>query len=340
MGKKDTSLMVLIGGWSGSYAAPSRNHPVFDPDAPRQVVHQPFRREIYGGLTTSIGFFFLGPDVDVYIAVDAGLGIGPVSEFALDMVAARGRAKARLVRVFTHYHPDHFSDGQLADAWHWQPTPVSYYSPDLRAHCCSPNGTPPKLMTAQEHLEAYFHDAFAVRLEMLDKAGSVRTYHTFTPGESFLIEGVVQVDTMEGRHPNGVALERFTFPGHGRYVFATDNEPSDEPDDLFIRFCSGAEWVGVDMQYDDSEYGGRKALGRGKPQSLKGRGHGTPELVFGQLLHCDPLPKWVCGGHFDPNRSDMQTRLFEERTEVFLECRGALNRMKFSFAREGAVYWF
>lgn len=338
--RKDTWLILLIAGWSGSHAAPSRNHPVFDPEAPRLVRHESFRRDIYGGLTTSIVLFYRTADRIIIIVVDEGLGVGPVSEYALDLAAHFGREKVRIHRVQTHYHPDH-RDGLLANKFLWQPIPVIYHSPDLREYCCpAVNGVGPKLLTMKEVLEGYFNETFAVTLEMLDKAGSCREYHVFKPGESFLIEDVVQVDTMPGWHPNGVCLYAFTFPGHERFVFATDNEPPAEPNKRFIDFCSNAAWVGVDLQYDGPEYSGEKAIGRGKPAPLRGRGHGTPELVFGQLLHCDPLPKQVCGGHFDPNRSDMDIRLFEERTEVFLERRGALNRMKFSFAREGAVYWF
>ena len=103
-----TNTLFRIGGCAGSFAAPSENRPIYDPTAPWKVRREPFRRDIYGGRTTS---YFLRYK-DTFVVVDHGLGIDPISEFILDILRAEQKTDYLIHCLQTHFHDDHWAGMQ------------------------------------------------------------------------------------------------------------------------------------------------------------------------------------------------------------------------------------
>ena len=340
--------LFLIGGCSGSFAAPSENRPIYDPDAPRKMRRVPFRRDIYGSRTTC----FLLRHKDTILVIDQGLGVEPVSEFLVSMLRAEGKKEATVHCLQTHFHDDHLEGLRSNSLFFEKGLTLEFHSPNLSAIgkiCGSdstydPLGIPlacPTSPTMQDILAARFCAGYwPVTLDLLDKVGAKRVFTQFVPGCAFTL-GEIGIHTLPLKHPGGCVGYRFEIPGVGIVVIATDYEPESEPNRDVIEFFDGASLLLADMQYRDAEYRGEIAIGEnaGTPMSRQGWGHATPDLLLPMLKGCVHLPQRVRIVHHDPKRPDTDLQLFcDESTAQVEELLGG-QLLDFQFAREGEIFW-
>lgn len=332
-----TTTLFRIGGCAGSFAAPSENRPVYDAGAPWQVRREPFRRDIYGGRTTC---YFLRHK-DTFIVIDHGLGIDPVSEFILDMLAAEQRKAAVIHCLQTHFHDDHWSGMRSNLLLFQKGLTLRFYSPDLTPHRVSGNAATFAATTMEQVLADCFplnKTYWPMTLETLDQIGARREHVFFRPGETLALDGIT-VQTIPLTHPDGCSGFRFEIPDAGPIVIATDYEGPEDPDPALVEFFDGARLVLADMQYSDAEYEGKQPIGR-LALARRGWGHGTPRRVFPILLRCSCQPRMLRVVHHDPKRSDMQLRLFYEETVNLLEdVYKPHNAFDYEFAHDGDVFW-
>ena len=92
------------------------------------------------------------------------------------------------------------------------------------------------------------------------------TFHEL-PEESFSI-GAVEVDVMEGTHPQGATIYRLTHRGKV-LVYATDFEHTPEGCEKLARFAEDCDLLIYDAQYTEEEY-----------PKYRGYGHSTPQVGF------------------------------------------------------------
>jgi glyoxylase-like metal-dependent hydrolase (beta-lactamase superfamily II) len=329
--------MFRVGGCAGSFAAPSENRPVYDPTAPWGVRRESFRRDIYGGRTTS---YFLRHK-DTFIVIDHGLGIDPVSEFILDILQAEQKHDHLIHCLQTHFHDDHWNGMQSNLLLFQKGLTLRFYSPEL-TH--SPESEAARL-SGKTMMQQVLADCFPpmkkywpVTLDTLDQIGACREHVSFRPGETLTLDGL-QVHTIPLTHPDGCSGFRFEIPGAGPIVLATDYEPGDDPDPAVVQFFDGARLVLADIQYSDAEYDGKAPLGR-LQLSRRGWGHGTPRRVFPILMSCPQTPQMVRIVHHDPRRSDMDLRLFFEETMNLLDdLYRPARQFDYAFAHDGDIYW-
>jgi phosphoribosyl 1,2-cyclic phosphodiesterase len=343
-----SQTMFLIGGCSGSFAAPSENRPVYDSDAPRRMRRVPFRRDIFGSRTTC----FLLRHKDTFIVVDQGLGVEPVSQFVISMLKAEEKEHATIHCLQTHFHDDHLEGLRSSALFFQKGLTLEFHCPNLSAvggFCGSdstydPLGGPlacPKSPTMEDILAARFCAGYwPVTLEHLDKVGAKRHCPQFVPGASFAL-GEVKVRTLPLNHPGGCVGFRFEMPGVGAIVIATDYEPDPEPDPEVVKFFDGASLLLVDMQYRDAEYEGEIAIGdnAGDAMPRKGWGHGTPSLLLPMLKACSRLPQRVRIVHHDPKRPDTDLERFSDESAANVEDLLGGQVLDFQFAREGEIFW-
>lgn len=321
----------MIGGCSGSLPAPSENRPIYDAAAPWKLRREPFRRELYGSRTTC---YFLRHD-DTFIVVDHGLGIGPVSEFILDMLEAEGKAEAVIHCLQTHYHEDHLEGFRSNSLMFHKGLVLRFYSPELSAYRQSKPGGPSSL---QDVLRSQFCQSYwTVTLETLDEVGAQREHICYRPGETLRIDDVA-IETIPLTHPSGCSGMRFKLPSRKCIIIATDYEPPPTPDPAVVEFFEEATLLLGDMQYRDNEYEGTQSLGR-LTMSRRGWGHGTPERLLGTVLGCRTKPEKMRIVHHDPRRSDMELRMFYEETVNLLEQRKSGSLFDYEFAHDGDIYW-
>ncbi|MCH7725464.1 MAG: hypothetical protein IH991_03120 [Planctomycetes bacterium] len=327
-----SDLFFRVGGCAGSYAALSENRPVYDMNAPDLQRRDAFRRELYGGRTTS---YFIRYQ-DTFIIVDHGLGIEPLSEFINDMLDAEGCNDKVIHCVQSHYHEDHVSGMHANALLYNKKLTLRYYSPELSKFRGSPGRTERPMM--QEIMSDCFREhEWPVTLEMLDEIGARREHVEFGLGDELKMEDV-SVKTVSLQHPGGCSGFRFEFPNKKTIVVATDYEPPDEPDSAIVEFFSGADLLISDIQYRDAEYDGEMAIGRMKVPR-RGWGHGTPRKTLSSILKCAKKPNSVRIVHHEPKRTDMELRLFYEETVRFLKDQGADHQFEYEFAHDGDVYW-
>ncbi len=338
--------MFLIGGCSGSFAAPSENRPVFDADAPRQMRRVPFRRDLFGSRTTS----FLLRHEDTFIVIDQGLGVEPISEFLIDMLQAEGKTEATIHCLQTHFHDDHLEGLRSNSLFFQKGLTLRFHSPNLAAlgEFCEPYSSYhpagvacPMPPTMQDVLAAQFCASYwPVTLDLLAQHGAEREYDHFVPGAVFQLDEVT-VRTVALRHPGGCTGYRLEIPGVGAVVIATDYEPPPEPDPDVVEFFGDAELLLADMQYRDAEYRGEAAIGGdfGQAMSREGWGHATPERLLPMFLRCPRLPRRVRIVHHDPKRPDTDLQLFSDESIALWEDWSNGPAMDLQFAREAEIFW-
>lgn len=344
----NSQTMFLIGGCSGSFAAPSENRPLYDANAPRLVRRVPFRRDLFGSRTTS---YFLRHK-DTFLIIDQGLGVEPISTFLMEMLKAEGKTDATIHCLQTHFHDDHL-EGLRSNALFFQKgLTLQFHSPNLAAigEICGLDSTYPPMQdalacpttpTIQDILAARFCAGYwPVTLELLDKVGANRAYTQFVPGVEFPL-GEIKVRTLPLAHPGGCTGYRFEIPGVGAVVIATDYEPPPDPDPMVVEFFDGASLLLADMQYRDAEYRGDMAIGGdfGTAMSREGWGHATPDHLLPLLLKCPHFPERVRIVHHDPKRPDTDLQLFCEESHAQLERYTQGRSTNFQFAKEGEIFW-
>lgn len=340
--------MFLIGGCSGSFAAPSENRPVYDPSVPRMMRRVPFRRDLYGSRTTS---FLLRHD-DTFIIIDQGLGVEPISEFVAAMLKAEDKTDATIHCLQTHFHDDHLEGLRSNSLFFQKGLTLEFHVPNLSAIgeiCDTDSSYPPSgfapacptTPTMDDILAARFCSGYwPVTLDHLDRVGAKRESRQFIPGVELML-GDVKVRTLPLHHPGGCAGFRFEIPKVGPIVIATDYEPPARPDPEVVEFFDGAILLLADMQYRDAEYQGTIGVAGDEATAMSREewGHATPERLLPMLLACPKPPERVRIVHHDPKRPDTDLELFAEESVAFLDNYTTSRSMDFGFAKEGEIFW-
>ena len=330
-----TDTLFMIGGCSGSFAAPTENRPVYDASAPWNVRRVPFRRELYGSRTTS---YFLRHK-DTLILIDQGLGAAPISEFVLAMLEAEGKKDVLIHCVQTHFHQDHIAGLRANELLFRRGITMRFYSPDLGLFRTSTETMTPGESVMKQVLQSQFRESYwPVTIEKLDEIGAHREHVSFVPSNTLQIDDIT-VRTILLAHPGGCSGFRFEVPGVGAIVVATDYEPPAEPEADVVEFFDDAQLLLADIQYRDDEYEGKRAIGQ-LAMSRQGWGHGTPKRTLPTILACKRLPKRVRIVHHDPKRSDMELRYFYEETVNLLEDWNAASAFDYRLGHDGDIFWF
>lgn len=123
--------------------------------------------------------------------------------------------------------------------------------------------------------------------------------------------GDVQIETMEGNHPNRTMVYRLNYDGRS-IVYATDYEVSDATFPRLVEFASGADLLMYDAQFTEEEY-----------PKKRGFGHSTAEK--GIELMWKSRSKKLLLIHHAPSSSD---GTLSRREKI-------LNRINVVYAREG-----
>lgn len=327
-----SDLLFRIGGCAGSFAAVSENRPVYDPGAPDLQRRAAFRRELYGGRTTS---YFLRYK-DTYIIVDQGSGVEPIAEYIGDMLRAEGVTEKVIHCLQTHYHEDHVSGVHANSLIFNKNLTLRFYSPELSAHRKEVGKIDVPMM--QEVLAKCFREfEWPVTLETLHAIGAKHEHVEFQLGDVLELDDI-KVHTTFLNHPGGCSGFRFEFPGEPIIVVATDYEPAEEPDARVVDFMEGASLLLSDIQYRESEYLGEQPIGRMAAPRI-GWGHGTPERTLSTILKCQKRPGIVRIVHHEPKRDDMELRLFYEESANVLNTLNEGDAFDYEFAHDGDVFW-
>ena len=123
--------------------------------------------------------------------------------------------------------------------------------------------------------------------------------------------GDVTVQTEQGNHPGGCVLIKLCF-AHKTLVYASDFEHEAKASARLAEFCSGADLLLYDGQYDEEEY-----------DAHRGFGHSTP--IEGVAIMERANVKRLLIVHHDPHSTDAQLFAREH----------TLGRPDVRFAREG-----
>jgi ribonuclease Z len=269
--------------------------------------------------------------------IDQGSGVDVTSSVVCQMLAREGKKDTTIPLVYTHYHDDH-GGGAQQNALLFRPeTTLRYIGPELTPFRSVQGTWTPGKPFSQKILDDYFNpNYFPVTVDALP---SKQKHELFAPGETLTIDGIT-IQTMPLKHPGGCAGLRFEIPGVGVIVVATDYEPGPDPDPAVVEFFDGARLLLADMQYDEAEYAGEKAIG-GFMISRVGWGHGTPHRLFPTVLKCKRRPEIVRGVHHDPRKDDMALREhYDHSVDVLLELSGSSTLpFNYEFARGGDIYW-
>ena len=186
---------------------------------------------VYGGNTSCI-------EVDVGgnpIILDAGTGIRNLGK----MLAARGPAEGTI--LLTHTHWDHINGFPF-----FVPAFIKGSKYRIRAgHLISHGGIKGVFASQMSN------PMFPVPLEALQ---AELLFEDFTAGETFILNGDVEIKTQPLVHPNGATGYRINHQGVSLcYITDTEHTPG-KPNQDIIRFIEGADLVIYDSTYTDAEF--------------------------------------------------------------------------------------
>jgi phosphoribosyl 1,2-cyclic phosphodiesterase len=265
----------------------------------RELAALPFHlRSTFGGNTTSVEV----QTPEALLLLDCGSGFRELGRSLSQRWNAPEYQGDRVGHVLvTHPHMDH-SFGT--------PFFSPYYDPRNNFTVW---GTQPVLKSlaavlspTSELSHVYFPPTF-------DMMKGVHEFKEIHPWQEFRIGGT-EIRTFPLRHPGGCLAFRLERAGKV-YVFATDHEQLEAPDEALASFARGADVLYTEGQYTQAEYEGREALpGEGK-LARRGWGHSSVEACVKTALAAGVACLHL--GHRDPCRSDADlTRLQEFAQEL------------------------
>ena len=183
---------------------------------------------------------------------------------------------------FTHYHWDHIQG-------------VPFFSPMFEpGHLIKIHGTQ---TNTGEPIEHHFRERILGPSSPIPVSPIEATlsFSTISPGDSFLVDGDIKIETSQLNHPNGAMGYRVTWNGR-TVVYATDTEHlPDRLDDRVLNLSRDADMLIYDAMYTDEEYH--------NPRSSKvGWGHSTWQEGL-KVAQAAGVKHFVVF-HHEPNRSD------------------------------------
>ena len=227
---------------------------------------------LYGGATSC--YKIETEDEEIYL--DAGSGI----------VNAVPAPNSRITVLLTHMHLDHIIGFPFFVALSQKLRPVDIYA-KKRSN-----------LSPEEAIDRLISPPFWP-LKLGQYPANV-TFHDL-PENKFSI-GKVQVDMMEGTHPQGSTIYRLTSSGKS-LVYATDFEHTPEGCKALADFAQGCDLLIYDAQYKEEEY-----------EKYRGYGHSTPEA--GLKVAGEAAAAKILFVHHSPGRSDEELLKMEREIQA------------------------
>lgn len=186
---------------------------------------------VYGGNTSCIEMIIDGH----HIILDAGTGIRPLGHDFL-----RRGAKSAIL-LLTHTHWDHINGFPF-----FAPAFNPGFSFHIMAGHLKDKGGVESVLASQMS-----HPMFPVPLQAMQ---SQLSFEDFSAGDSFTLDGAIQVRTAPLRHPNGATGYRIEAGG-AAVCYVTDTEHVvGQPDENVLGLIEGADLVIYDSTYTDAEF--------------------------------------------------------------------------------------
>lgn len=215
---------------------------------------------LYGGATSC--YKIEAGKEEIYL--DAGSGI----------VNAIPAPDSRITVLLTHMHLDHIIGFPFFVALGQKVRPVDIYAQ-------SRSGLKP-----QEAIDRLISPPFWP-LKLGEYPANV-TFHDL-PEDKFSL-GAVQIEMLEGTHPQGSTIYRLTCSGKS-LVYATDFEHTPEGCKVLAQFARGCDLLIYDAQYKEDEY-----------EKYRGYGHSTPQA--GLKVAKEAGATKILFVHHSPSRTD------------------------------------
>jgi phosphoribosyl 1,2-cyclic phosphodiesterase len=272
------------------------------PDLPSQVRHLieqelPFpRRSTYGGNTTCVEV----QTPDALLILDCGSGC---RELGIDLGRRWNSADYAGSRVahllLTHPHLDHAMAAPYVGPFYDPRNNFTVYASA-------------SVLKAMEGVlgpdSALAHTYFPPSIDLMKALKDIREIEG---GVSFQI-GSTKVSTYSLTHPGGCLAYKLENAGRV-FVFATDHEQLQVPDQALAAFAQGADLLYTEGQYLLAEYEGRQLLpGETNLMHRRGWGHSPVEACVATAVAAGVKALHV--GHREPLRSDQQ--IFEVETLI------------------------
>ena len=222
----------------------------------------------YGGSTSC--YKILAGNEEIYL--DAGSGI----------VQAVPQAETRITILLTHMHLDHIIGLPFFVALGQKNRPIDIFASERSG--LSPQAALARLISPPFwplKIEEYPANA---------------TFHDLPP-ESFKI-GEVDVQWIDGTHPQGSTIFRLTFGGKS-LVYATDFEHTPDGCEKLANFARDCDLLLYDAQYTADEY-----------EIFRGFGHSTPDE--GLKVAAAAQAKKILFVHHAPCRNDDELAALEK----------------------------
>lgn len=244
-------------------------------------------RSTYGGNTTCIEV----RTPTALLVLDAGTGLRRLGEQLNRRWDAEDYQGDRTAHVLlTHAHMDHTFATPFVDP---------YYDARNRFHIWAPDKVLRSLHAVLSPASVLRSTYFPPTYESLE---GIKQFHTVQPGSTFEINDC-RIATYPLCHPGDCLAYRIEAADH-TFVFASDHEHPQSPDEGLAAFARDADLLYVDAQFRSDEYQGQTSIGDERPMSRVGWGHSTVEDVIATAVAAGV--KRLHLGHHDPKRTDVQ----------------------------------
>ncbi len=278
-------------------------------------------RSTYGGNTTCVEV----ETSKALVIIDAGTGLRRLGEQLMRRWQKDKVSATRTVHVLlTHAHMDHTFATPFVEPYYDGRNRFILWAPDKVLHSLHAVLSPSSALRS-----TYFPPTY-------DSLEGIKQFRAIEPGATLDLDGL-EVQTYALCHPGDCVAYRLNHESHS-FVFATDHEHEQAPDEGLAEFARDADIFYSDAQFLESEYRGTASIDDEPPTPRMGWGHSTVEDTVATALAAGVRQLHL--GHHDPKRSDVQLSELEayaqQLTQQRLQAAGRdAGAMQTFVAREG-----
>jgi phosphoribosyl 1,2-cyclic phosphodiesterase len=250
-------------------------------------------RSTYGGNTTCLEV----QTPDALLILDSGTGFRELGTALGQRWNAPGYQGPRTAHVLvTHPHMDH----TLATPYF-----APYYDPRNHLSLWGSRSVLESYRAVLDPASPLSRLYFPPTLDLLK---ALKSRHEVQPGEAFAI-GSTHIRTYALHHPGECLAYRLENSGRV-FVFATDHEHQEVPDQQLAAFARGADLFYTEGQYLAAEYEGRQAIPGELPLPRRGWGHSPIEACVATAVAAQVRTLHI--GHREPMRRDDDIAALEQ----------------------------
>ncbi|HEV2973169.1 MAG TPA: MBL fold metallo-hydrolase [Pirellulales bacterium] len=256
-------------------------------------------RSTYGGNSTCVEVETPGE----LIILDCGSGFRDLGRELNRRWSApdfRGRRAAHI--LLTHSHIDHIVAIPFVDPLYDSTNHFTLWAPQ----------------GVLDNLEAVFGERAQLSRTYVPtnyaEMSGIKEFRAIAIGAEFYI-GQTTMKTYALNHPGGCVAYRLERGGR-KFVFATDHEHLETPDQGLAEFARDADLLYADAQYLAAEYDGKIGIGDAAPRVLHGWGHSTVEAAVATAVAA--CVRMLHLGHHEPARGDAELNRIEHLAERLL----------------------